>query len=48
MKRKDKIKGFSTEFVRYVFRLFHISVNETTEHLCVQIFNFSIEFINII
>ena len=42
MKKRDKIKDFSTEFVRYVFGLFHINVNETTEHLCVQIFNFGI------
>lgn len=42
MKKKDKIKGFGTKFVEYVFRLFHINVSEKIKHLCVQIFNFGI------
>ena len=42
MKKRDKNKDFSTEFVRYIFQLFHINLNKKIEHLCVQIFNFSI------
>lgn len=42
MKKNKKVKDFSTGIIRYILNLFHINVNDKTEKLLVQIFNFGI------
>ena len=40
--KKSKVKDFSTSIIRTFFKIFHINVQDKTEHLLVQIFNFGI------
>ena len=42
MRKNNKVKNFSTSFIRFFLELFHIHVKDETEHLLVQIFNFGI------
>lgn len=42
MKKNEKIKNFGVSIVRNTLKICHIKVNDKTEHLLVQIFNFGI------